>query len=53
MGKKDLWQLREARRMRMVKRYIYQSKMKANEQFGRKVTQDLKRNRKFFLEGSG
>ena len=33
---------------RMVKRCIYQSKKKLNEQFGRKIKEDVNRNRKLF-----
>ena len=33
---------------RKVERCIYQSKNEANEQFGRKVNQDMSRNRKLF-----
>ena len=33
---------------RKVERYIYQSKKKVNEQFGRKINEDLNGNRKLF-----
>ena len=33
---------------RKVKRYLYQSKKKVNEQFGRKRNEDVNRNRKLF-----
>ena len=33
---------------RKVKRYVYQSKNEANEQFGRKMNEDVNGNRKLF-----
>ena len=36
---------------RKVKRSIYQSKKKENEQFGRKMNEDVNGNRKFFGKG--
>ena len=37
--------------MRKVKRCMYiQRKMKVNEQFGRKMNEDVNRNRKLFLK---
>ena len=35
---------------RKVKRCIYKSKKRVNEQFGRKMNQDVKGSRKLFLE---
>ena len=43
--KKDAWKCIEKRR---VKRCIYRSKKKVNEQFGRKMNEDENRNRKLF-----
>ena len=37
---------------RKVKRYIYQSKKKVNEQFGRKMNDDVNGNRKLFWKVS-
>ena len=44
--KKDVWKHTEEKRK--VKGRIYQSKKKANEQFGRKINEDVNGNRKFF-----
>ena len=45
MQKKDVWKREERRK---VKRSIYQSKNEINEQFGRKMNQDVNGNRKLF-----
>ena len=44
--KKDVWKLTEKKTK--IKRCIYQSKTKVNEQFGRKKYEDMNRNRKLF-----
>ena len=41
--KKNVW-----KHKRKVKRCIYQCKKKVNEQFGRKMNQEMNRNRKLF-----
>ena len=43
--KKCAWKCTEKRK---VKRCIYQSKKKVNEQFGRKINEDVNGNRKLF-----
>ena len=43
--KKDVWKCTEKRK---VKKYIYQSKKKVNEQFGRKINEDVNGNRELF-----
>ena len=49
--KKDVWKCTERRK---VKRFIYHSKKKTNEQFGRKMIEDVNGNRKlFFLSRKG
>ena len=40
------------RKKRKITRCMYQRKIEANEQFGRKINQDEIGNRKFILEGS-
>ena len=45
--KKDVWKCTERRR-ESFKRRIIQSKKKINEQFGRKMNEDVNGNRKLF-----
>ena len=43
--KKDVWKRTEKKK---IKKCIYQTKKKVNEQFGRKMNEDVKGNRKLF-----
>ena len=45
---KDVWKRTEKKRERLKGVYIYESKKKANEQFERKMNEDVNGNRKLF-----
>ena len=46
---KDVWKCTEKRRERL--KWVYIREKKVNEQFGRKMSEDMNGNRKLFLEG--